>query len=158
MKKYFGLVVIMGLAVFLMVSCGGKKESDKTENAAPAAVAETQVKVEEKTEATPAGGDWRGLPIYPGAKLTEKISVSLPVTEELKDLEYRYFTTGDEVSRVADFYQKEIPKRGWVGSFMTSGDFAMGNYQKDEGKLVGVVFLDKIEGKTTIMLATGTRN
>ena len=159
-----GLVVVLALA--LLISCGGKKEGEKTEETGTGAgreikvdMSEEQVKMETRSEAATVSqqtGDWRGFPIYPVARLIEKMSVALPLTQDLKDLEYRFFETDDDVVKVATYYQAEMPKRGWTGTFMISDGYSMGNYQKEDGNLIGVIIVDKRQDKTNIMLAVGS--
>ncbi|MDI6846027.1 MAG: hypothetical protein QME28_07810 [Candidatus Saccharicenans sp.] len=160
-----GLVIFMALV--LIISCGGKKEekaeaSARTESGAVREIkvdmAGGQVKMEEKLAAAQEEfkGEWRNIPIYPGARMTEKMSFTMPVQEDLRDLEYRFFTTGDDMAKVANYYQTEMPKRGWMGSFVISDSFSMGNYQKDGGKVIALVILDKRKDALNIILGTGT--
>ncbi len=160
-----GLFIL--IALVLIISCGQKKEEKAEASASTGSgavreikvdMAGGQVKMEEKSAAAreELKGEWRNIPIYPGARMTEKMSFTRPVQEDVKDLEYRFFTTGDDMAKVANFYQTEMPKRGWQGTFMVSDSFSMGNYRKDEGKLIALVILDKRKSEVNIVLGTGT--
>ncbi|MGB4705489.1 MAG: hypothetical protein WBI18_10515 [Candidatus Saccharicenans sp.] len=159
-----GLVIFM--ALILIISCGGKKEEKAEASASTGSgavreikvdMAGARVKMEEKSAAQEElKGEWRNIPIYPGARMTEKMSFTMPVQEDLKNLEYRFFTTGDDMAEVANYYQTEMPERGWMGSLAISDSFSMGNYQKDGGKVIALVILDRKKDAVDIILGTGT--
>lgn len=152
MKRLLSLIVgLVLVGVLLATGCGGAKETGQSEKATQPA--ETTA----PTSPPEAAGDWKNIPIYPGAKATEKYSVSLPLGAELKDIDYRFYESKTKVEQVASFYQTEMPKRGWDGSFITGSDFAMGNYQKDDGKTIAVVMLNLDDGMVKIVLASGTK-
>jgi|GEM_PF-2172855 hypothetical protein len=155
-NKHLRLMVPIILSFLLIIGCGGKKEAEKSEKVS-FAVSESggEVKIEAEKVATTAAGDWKGIPFYPGAKIVEKVSVSLPASEEMENLEYRFLEVKDEVGRIAAFYQAEMPKRGWEGAFFISENYAMGNYQKQDDKIIAVITINKEKDKVSLMLATG---
>jgi len=133
MKRFMWLVGVMLLAIVLLfaISCGGEEE----EAATPTSPAPTATPEEEA--AKPAAG-WGDIPIYPGGESVQEWSMTIPgatAGEEYEKVEWRYYTTKDAVAKVADFYNGEMPRKGWQElMWMTATeDLAWGIYQKGEG-------------------------
>lgn len=163
MKKS-GLIVILAvlcLGLVFMVACGGKKnqkeEVSQSGKTVSGTSSEKEARVEEKPGAKIEGGEWKGVPVYPGAKLTDKMSVNLPITEEVEDIQYAFFETSDSIIKVASFYQTEMPKKGWSGAMTVSDEMAMGTYERDEENEMLVIMLGKQDNKTEITLASGRK-
>ncbi len=159
-----GPVIILAVLCFglvLMVACGGKKnqkeEVSQSGKTVSKPLTENVTKEEEKPGGKIEGGEWKGVPVYPGAKLTDRMSVNLPITEEVEDIQYAFFETSDSIIKVASFYQTELPKKGWSGAMTVSEEMAMGTYERDEESEMLVIMLGKRDNKTEITMASGRK-
>jgi hypothetical protein len=164
-KKYVWLVAILAAVVVLSLAtaCGGGGE--KGAATPPATVAGKQAaptSTPKEATAKPAEG-WADIPIYSGAKSVQEWKMSLPGMapgQEYEKVEWRYYTTQDAVTKVADFYRSEMPKKGWKETlWMAAQDTAWGMYtSKDDNVGAGIyVMKDESENVTGIMIWRGEK-
>lgn len=153
------LAAVIVLSLTAACGGGGKGAATPTAGAGGQAVATATPK---ETAAQPAG--WADIPVYSGAKSVQEWKMSLPGMtpgQEWEKVEWRYYTTKDEVGKVGDFYKSEMPKRGWRETLWMSSveDLAWGMYtNKDENVGAGVfVMKDESENVTGIVIWRGDK-
>lgn len=115
MKKLMALALafILALSCLSFIACGGGEKKEEITTETPA---ETSAPEEVTKEETHAGGlNWGDVPIYSGAKRRESAGdiVVEETKKQFRKVEERLYVVDDPPEKVASFYQKEMPKKGW---------------------------------------------
>ncbi len=159
MKKVLSLVlvVVMMLGCIGFVACGG----GEGETTPPPSNGETVPPSNGETTPPPSGVglNWNDMPIYPGANRIQEMTWTIPSEEgEWTKVEWRYYETGASVSTVTDFYESQMPGKGWQDTFwMEMEEMQWGYYIKNNEQDVAWVWIGSEEGKTVISLMRATQ-
>ena len=149
MKKYIWLVGILAavLVLTLAAACGGGGEKEEaTPTTAKAGTQAAATATPKEATVKPAEG-WADIPIYSGAKSIQQLNMTVPGAapgQDYQKVEWRYYTTQDAVTKVADFYKAEMPKKGWKETlWMAAQDTAWGMYTSKDDNVGAGLFIGK---------------
>jgi len=175
MKAFTLVLCILAFVAFLGLSGCGVKEVISTVSAVknvatgggtatlPASPSTTSQRTTSTQTTQVSGGsfNWGDIPLYPGANQLQKASFVAPPTagdSEYAKVEWRYFETGDEIEKVAEFYKKQMPDRGWEEKgWIEVLQMNTGTYTKNDENDVAMVWLSSQEGKTIIAIWRGIK-
>lgn len=148
MKKTISLLllIVMVLACISLAACQAGEMTTPSDGGTP-------------TPAPSSGGGftWNDMPVYPGAKQTEKAAWAIPPEEgEWQRTEWRWYETGDSQSQVIAFYQSVMPQNGWQRmASMEVAEVSWCMYTKNNERDGAMVWVGAEEGKTYIGLMRG---
>ena len=109
-------------------------------------------------------GDLPDVPRYPGSEQVTAKELKLPLllqgqVNEMKNADWKMYTTGDEPSKVSKWYQDELPRHGWTSRMnMDTPEGGMLIFSKGEDdNTVAVFFIgrDKSKDLTNIIIIRG---
>lgn len=107
------------------------------------------------------------IPVYPGASHDQEGDMPFwfrAMTGEYARFDWRVYTTGDPAGRVVDFYENEMPNRGWEGAAMGMGaemgeaeggamlTYSKGENAEGEPEVVALIFVAPEDGETSIIV------
>jgi hypothetical protein len=100
---------------------------------------------------------WSDVPIYPNVAEVPDSAVKL-ADESFSQLEWRYFGTADGVSKVVDFYKKQMLNKGWtLEMWAESPVMPYGSYQKNNETRRCLVYIIGGDGETAIQLMSASK-
>ena len=148
MKKTISLLplIVTVLACVSLAACQAGEMTTPSDGGTP-------------TPAPSSGGGftWNDMPVYPGAKQTEKAAWAIPPEEgEWQRTEWRWYESGDSQSHVIAFYQSAMPQNGWQRmASMEVAEVSWCMYTKNNERDGAMVWVGAEEGKTYIGLMRG---
>ena len=106
-----------------------------------------------------SGISWNDVPSYSGANQIQKGNWSIPPAQgEWVKLEWRYYETGDDVSKVADFYRSAMSDNGWEETAWTEiQNFYWGYFTKNDEQDGAMFWAGTEEGSTKFALMRATK-
>ncbi len=154
------LVLMLALGCVSIAACGGGGD-DETGQATGGGTEVTQgQETPEKTGGTSVSGEftWSDIPVYPGAGEEETFSMAAAggQTGDFERIEWRYYSTGDNVSKVADFYKSKMPGNGWSEVMaMEMNEVWYGYWEKNDSKTGAYIGVAEDDGESMIWMWRG---
>ena len=162
MKKLISLILMLVLmaSCVTMVACGGGDDNGDLPGFPTGESSPDTHPSPADTAGTSGGFTWDDVPVYPGADREEEFSMSMGGGGEYGDferIEWRYYSTGDGIDEVSDFYQDKMPGKGWTEVMaMDMGEMWMGYWEKDNGNTGAYVGVTEDDGDTMFWMWRGT--
>jgi hypothetical protein len=115
-----------------------------------------------KTTSTGSGTRdiWSDIPIYPNALKAEDqgFGLSSGGDPSYSQIEWHFFASSDDIAKVADFYTKQMPAKGWTkDSWANIGEMAYGSFNKNNETRLCSINLIKAEGGTAINIMSAAK-
>lgn len=102
-----------------------------------------------ETVVPPAGDCFADVPEYPGAKRDEEMEAELGSWIPLPLLgSSRIYSTADPLEEIIEFYEKEMPKRGWTLRLTPEEE---GTIAWEQGDFIAYFLIDKFEEESLIL-------
>jgi hypothetical protein len=156
MKKALLFVILAVLLIMCigLVACGGNNEGTATQEPAKTTAASTKT-----TVASSGGLTWNDMPVYSGAKETQKGSWSIPANEgDYSKVEWRYYEVSGSMADIVSYYKSKMPGNGWTETaWMEMGTTAWGMYNKNSEKDASMVWIMAEGGKTILSMMRATK-
>lgn len=108
-------------------------------------------------------GDLTDIPRYPGAR-QETVEIEIPFllkgyVQGLGQSAWKLYITEDKPAKVLDWYQKEMPRRGWQSqTALDAEESGMLIFVKGENKGTGAfILIGEDKGRTNIIIVRGEK-
>ncbi len=159
-------LIVISLAVLTACGSGNSSENTKaTGTTAPVttstAAAVTVSEVSRTSETKTSGKvNWDDMPIYGGMSQIQKGSWSIPADqdEDYSTFVWRYFETGDDAGKIAEFYKNEMPSKGWKNQgWMDIQTSSWGMFVKNNENDAAMVWISSESDTTNIALWRATK-
>ncbi len=164
MRKLISLILVLSLVLtcVTLVGCNGGDGDEEIPGFPTAGSSPDDRPSPADTADTPdTSGDftWDDVPAYPGADREEEFSMSMGGGGEYGDferIEWRYYSSDDGVDEIADFYEDEMPDKGWTEVMvMTIAEMTWSYWEKDNGNTGAYVGASEDDGETMLWMWRG---
>jgi hypothetical protein len=113
------------------------------------------------TSTIPGTGDiWSDIPVYPGAQEAEDQSFAMSIAGDpsYPQLEWHFYSSTDDLSKVVDYYKKQMPANGWTKMMWADmGEMSYGSFQKNKEARLALIYVIQSEGGTAINIQSSGR-
>jgi hypothetical protein len=170
------LLVTLILSVIGVAGCGGKSDSSTTQTSTTASTGTSTIQtttstgssstntssITIKTTSVDQGtGDlWSDVPIYPNAQKAEDegFELSVPGDPSYSQIEWHFFATSDDFTKVVDYYKQQMQSNGWTKTMWADiGEMSYGTFQKNNETRMCLVYVIKGEDGTAINIMSAAK-
>jgi hypothetical protein len=165
------LVVTLFLVLAGIAGCGGTASPSTTQTAGAqtnnrSTSTISDVKDEITTSATnssPNQGNtdiWADIPVYPNSQLAqdEGFGQSIGGDPSFSQIEWRFFTSTDDTTKVSNYYKAQMTAKGWTKDMWAdSEELAYGSFHKSNDTRMSLVYVVKGEGTTSMNIMSAAK-
>jgi hypothetical protein len=154
---------VSNMMKFVRTSSVAANTSSKTTTTTSSTTAPPEETTSTTAPASSTGGTkniWSDIPIYSGAQPAADTGFGLTIQGDpsFPNSEWRFYETPSSVSPVSDFYNKQMPDKGWTKeSWLDMGEMQYGSFVKNNETRRCLIYVIANENVTSINILSAAK-